>query len=88
MIKQHRSNKSHQQRTIYKKKFNLCPICKKNKGKSKKFNSLYQLLYHLRIHDFEDEVESGVTADDVRKIVKYIVQAMDLGMFVQGEEHK
>ena len=73
-------NKTHKRRTIYDRYFNLCPICKKNKGKSKKFKSLYQLLYHLNIHDAIDEVAAGVTRDDVKMIVKYIESALELGM--------
>lgn len=55
----------------------------KIRGKSKKFNSLYQLQYHLNIHDVTDENVARITKDHVREIVKQVSFALEMEMFLQ-----
>jgi hypothetical protein len=77
------ANKTHPSRITYTKFSIRCSICKKIQGRSKKFGSLYQLLYHINCHNSEDEITAGVTKEDVRSIVKHLCQALEHGMFLQ-----
>lgn len=54
-------------RPDYKSCSNICYICKNTgKKKSKKFNTLYSLKYHLATsHNTEDEINAGVTKKQI-----------------------
>ena len=83
LSKHHLANKSHKHRIIYDKCLNRCPICKKIQGRSKRFDSLYQLLYHLNSHNTEDEISSGITKDSIRETVRHVAHALELGILIQ-----
>lgn len=56
-----------------------CPICKKITI-SKKYKSPYALLYHLNSHNTQDEIESSIEINEVKKIARGIAKAVDSGM--------
>jgi hypothetical protein len=41
------------------------------------------LLYHINIHNSTDEIAAGITKENVREIVRHLVDALELGMFLQ-----
>lgn len=82
MIKQHHTDKTHQHQIIYDRYSSKCPICVKSHGRSKRFNSLYQILYHINVHSSADEIATGITKDDVREMIKHLRCALEWGMFL------
>jgi|APSaa5957512535_1039671.scaffolds.fasta_scaffold08917_5 hypothetical protein len=70
-------------RPDYKPCSNVCYICKKTgKKKSKKFNTLYGLKFHLSSHTREDEIVAGVTRRQILHTVRAISRALDWNMLV------
>ena len=67
-------------RSIYVQISHACPICKKIFKHSKKFSSPYALLYHLNSHTKEDEYNAGVHKEDIRRIIRTIVRAYEVGV--------
>ena len=68
----------------------ICCICKKiGKQKSKRFNTLYALKYHLATeHTSEDEISTGVTRKQILKIIRAISQALEWNMLIDLTEKK
>lgn len=62
----------------------VCCICIKiGKKKSKKFNTLYGLKYHLKTsHTREDELSAGVTKRQILQMIRAISHAIELKMLV------
>ena len=56
-----------------------CPICKKITI-IKKYKSPYALLYHLNSHNKQDEIESSIEINEIKKIARSIAKAVDSGM--------
>ena len=83
------SNKSYA-REDYKHCSTTCSICKRiGKQKSKQFNTLYALKYHLTTsHSREHEIIAGVTIKQILRIVKAISQALELNMILDIPKEK
>lgn len=77
------SNKTND-RSDHKQFKTTCIIClKTGKKKSKQFNSIYSLRYHLKtIHDREDEISAGITKRQILQTTKAIARAISWNMFV------
>jgi len=61
----------------------ICYICKKiGKKKSKKFNTLYGLKFHLSSHTREDEISAGVTRKQILHTTRAISQAIQWKMLI------
>ncbi|MEC4849111.1 MAG: hypothetical protein RI100_07980 [Nitrosarchaeum sp.] len=77
------SNKTHV-RKDYKSCSTTCSICKRiGKQKSKQFNTLYALKYHLTTsHDRQDEIIAGVTRKQILQMIRAISQALELNMLL------
>lgn len=61
-----------------------CPICDVlNRNGSKTFSSSYSLKYHLSTeHDRQDEIDSGITKDEVFLVTKAIETAIEWNMLL------
>jgi hypothetical protein len=83
------SNKVHS-RTDYKLCRNCCCICKRiGIQKSKQFNTLYALKYHLTTsHNSEDEISAGITRKQILQMIRAISQALELNMLVDIPKEK
>lgn len=76
-------------RSDYEPCSNSCYICKKiGKKKSKKFDTLYGLKYHLSSHTREDEISAGVTRKQILHTVRAISQALEWEMLVDIPKEK
>ena len=77
------SNKTHD-RSDYKQFKVTCIICLEiGKQKSKQFNSIYSLRYHLKTtHDREDEISAGITKRQILQTTRAISRALDWNMLV------
>ena len=77
------SNKAHV-RDDFKSCCTICCICKRTrKQKSKRFNSLYALKYHLTTeHNIEDEISAGITRKQVLQTIRAISHALDWNMLI------
>lgn len=77
------SNKVHS-RTDYKLCRNRCCICQRiGIQKSKQFDTLYALKYHLTtIHNREDEIIAGVTRKQILQMIRAISKALELNMLL------
>lgn len=83
------SNKVHV-RVDYKLCKNRCCICTSiGKQKSKQFDTLYALKYHLTTsHNREDEISAGVTRRQILQMIRAISQALELNMLVDIPKEK
>ena len=83
------SNKAYV-RNDYKICSTTCCICKRiGKQKSKQFDTLYALKYHLTTtHNREDEISAGVTRKQILQMIRAISQALELNMFVDIPKEK
>ena len=83
------SNKVHP-RVDFKLCRNRCYICKRiGKQKSKQFDTLYALKYHLTTsHNREDEISAGVTRKQILQMIRAISQALELNMLVDIPKEK
>jgi len=68
-------------RTLYTAMISKCPICIALNNKSKKFGTPYHLLYHINVHDLDDQTTTLITLEEIRLTVKQICKAIEWGMF-------
>ncbi len=59
---------------------NRCPICMLLNHKSKLFTTLYNLQYHLSEHTSDDEVSTGISIPEIKKVISQIGQAIQWRM--------
>lgn len=80
------NNPTQSNKTHVRKDFKLCrlrcSICKRiGKQKSKKFNTIYALKYHLTTsHNREDEIIAGVTRKQILQTIRVISYSLELNM--------
>lgn len=68
-------------RVIYTALNSKCPICLMLHDKSKKFGTPYNLLYHLKDHNSDDEHSANITITEIKETVKQICKAIQWRMF-------
>lgn len=68
---------------------NICCICIKiGKKKSKKFNTLYALKFHLTTHTREDEISARITRRQILQMIRAISHAIELKMLLDIPKKK
>ncbi len=82
MCRRDKTNVKSPSRADYTPIANRCPICMKLHNKSKKFGTPYQLQYHLKSHNSDDECTSGISIIETSKTIKVITKAIQWRMLL------
>ena len=80
MCRRDKINQNTPSRTNYIPIANRCPICMKLHNKSKKFGTTYQLQYHLKNHNSDDENSTGISVLEISNAMKMISKAVQWRM--------